>query len=67
MCVSGASHVMSDGGGICFVSAPLRYANLLKIPYIYGGTREAERQRILGLFRVNPLLNCVGLSKVGLW
>jgi ERCC3/RAD25/XPB C-terminal helicase len=37
---------------------------LLGIPYIYGNTREAERQRILGLFRLNTLVNCIGLSKV---
>jgi ERCC3/RAD25/XPB C-terminal helicase len=37
---------------------------LLQIPYIYGGTREAERQRILGLFRLNTLVNTIGLSKV---
>ncbi|KAG5180679.1 P-loop containing nucleoside triphosphate hydrolase protein [Tribonema minus] len=47
------------------VFALRRYSELLGIPYIYGGTREAERQRILGLFRLNTLVNCIGLSKVG--
>lgn len=38
---------------------------LLQVPYIYGATPESERARILGTFRVNPLVNCIGLSKVG--
>ncbi|CAM9128903.1 unnamed protein product [Sphacelaria rigidula] len=42
-----------------------QYACLLQIPFIYGGTPESERARILGTFRVNPLVNCIGLSKVG--
>jgi DNA excision repair protein ERCC-3 len=41
------------------------YCTMLEIPFIYGATREAERQRILGMFRVSSLVNCVGLSKVG--
>lgn len=43
----------------------MQYACLLRIPFIYGGTPESERARILGTFRVNPLVNCIGLSKVG--
>lgn len=48
-------------------SAPdrVQYATILGIPYIYGATPESERSRILGTFRVNPLVNCIGLSKVG--
>ncbi|CAN0081955.1 unnamed protein product [Ascophyllum nodosum] len=42
-----------------------KYATILGIPYIYGATPESERSRILGTFRVNPLVNCIGLSKVG--
>lgn len=42
-----------------------QYATILGIPYIYGATPESERSRILGTFRVNPLVNCIGLSKVG--
>lgn len=38
---------------------------LLGIPYICGSTRENERQRILGLFRLNTRITCIGLSKVG--
>lgn len=43
----------------------VQYATILGIPYIYGATPESERSRILGTFRVNPLVNCIGLSKVG--
>ncbi|CAM9461574.1 unnamed protein product [Discosporangium mesarthrocarpum] len=42
-----------------------KYATILGIPFIFGATPESERQRILGTFRVNPLVNCIGLSKVG--
>lgn len=47
------------------VKIMVQYACLLRIPFIYGGTPESERARILGTFRVNPLVNCIGLSKVG--
>lgn len=42
-----------------------QYATILGIPFIYGATPESERSAILGTFRVNPLVNCIGLSKVG--
>ncbi|CAB1100501.1 unnamed protein product [Ectocarpus sp. CCAP 1310/34] len=42
-----------------------KFATILQIPFIYGATPESERSRILGTFRVNPLVNCIGLSKVG--
>jgi len=42
-----------------------KYAELLEIPCIYGATAERERQKILGAFRVSPVVNCIGLSKVG--
>mmetsp|Transcript_15981 Transcript_15981/g.20475 ORF Transcript_15981/g.20475 Transcript_15981/m.20475 type:complete len:787 (+) Transcript_15981:176-2536(+) len=42
-----------------------KYSELLMIPCIYGATNEKERQKILGAFRVSPVVNCIGLSKVG--
>ncbi|CAM9418784.1 unnamed protein product [Chrysoparadoxa australica] len=47
------------------VFALQKYATVLGIPYIYGATKETERQRILGLFRIDSLVNVIGLSKVG--
>ncbi|PVU99241.1 hypothetical protein BB560_005538 [Smittium megazygosporum] len=41
------------------------YAQKLKLPYIYGGTSQQERLRILHQFQHNPMLNTIFLSKVG--
>ncbi|KAJ3193009.1 hypothetical protein HK101_005592 [Irineochytrium annulatum] len=41
------------------------YAQTLGKFFIYGGTSQAERLRILGQFRYNPALNTIFLSKVG--
>ncbi|ORX99508.1 DNA repair helicase rad25 [Basidiobolus meristosporus CBS 931.73] len=41
------------------------YALKLKKPYIYGGTGQQERLRILQQFQHNPQLNTIFLSKVG--
>ncbi|PVV00104.1 hypothetical protein BB559_000116 [Furculomyces boomerangus] len=41
------------------------YAQKLKLPYIYGGTSQQERLRILHQFQHNPNLNTIFLSKVG--
>ncbi len=37
----------------------------LNRPYIYGGTSQVERIRVLQQFRHNPLLNTIFLSKIG--
>ena len=47
------------------VFALLKYATALGRPAIYGATKEAERQAVLGSFRFNSLVNTVCLSKVG--
>ncbi|KAJ3413657.1 hypothetical protein HDV05_007725 [Chytridiales sp. JEL 0842] len=41
------------------------YAAKLGKPFIYGGTSNMERLRILQQFKYNPLLNTIFLSKVG--
>ncbi|KAK9704128.1 DNA repair helicase RAD25 [Basidiobolus ranarum] len=41
------------------------YALKLKKPYIYGGTGQQERLRILQQFQHNPQLSTIFLSKVG--
>ncbi|KAJ3088535.1 hypothetical protein HK102_008529 [Quaeritorhiza haematococci] len=47
------------------VFALKHYAQKLKKPYIYGGTGQAERIRVLQQFQHNPALNTIFLSKVG--
>ena len=47
------------------VFALLQYARALGRPAVYGATKEAERQAVLGSFRFNALVNTVCLSKVG--
>ncbi|KAI8851587.1 P-loop containing nucleoside triphosphate hydrolase protein [Chytridium lagenaria] len=47
------------------VFALKHYATVLNKPYIYGGTSQAERIRILQQFRYNPTVNAIFLSKVG--
>lgn len=42
-----------------------RYCEALGRPYIYGGTSEQERRKILTSFKTHSLVNCIGLSKVG--
>jgi DNA excision repair protein ERCC-3 len=41
------------------------YAEKLGKPYIYGGTPQNERMRILDNFQYNELINTVFLSKIG--
>ncbi|TMW67080.1 hypothetical protein Poli38472_012196 [Pythium oligandrum] len=41
------------------------YATKLKKGYIYGGTGERERMRLLQSFRNSPLVNVICISKVG--
>ncbi|KAJ3026305.1 hypothetical protein HK097_006481 [Rhizophlyctis rosea] len=41
------------------------YASTLGCPFIYGGTSQSERMRILQTFRASPGGSCIFLSKVG--
>ena len=41
------------------------YATKLRRPFIYGGTSQHERTRILSLFKKNPPVSTIFLSKVG--
>ncbi|DAZ92559.1 TPA: hypothetical protein N0F65_012789 [Lagenidium giganteum] len=41
------------------------YATKLNKGYIYGGTGERERMRLLQSFRASPLVNVICISKVG--
>ena len=41
------------------------YAGILNKPYIYGGTSQSERTRVLQQFRFNPALNTIFISKIG--
>lgn len=45
---------------------PQEYAKKLEKPYIYGGTGQQERMRILQNFQYNPAVNTIFLSKVGI-
>ncbi|KAJ2552043.1 DNA repair helicase RAD25 [Coemansia sp. RSA 1933] len=47
------------------VFALIEYARTLKLPYIYGGTPQQERIRILNNFQYNSKVNTIFLSKVG--
>ncbi|KAI9246244.1 P-loop containing nucleoside triphosphate hydrolase protein [Phascolomyces articulosus] len=47
------------------VHALVEYAKKLGKPYIYGGTGQQERMRILQNFQYNPAVNTIFLSKVG--
>ncbi|KAI9274827.1 P-loop containing nucleoside triphosphate hydrolase protein [Phascolomyces articulosus] len=47
------------------VYALVEYAKKLGKPYIYGGTGQQERMRILQNFQYNPVVNTIFLSKVG--
>ncbi|KAI7880298.1 DNA repair helicase rad25 [Lichtheimia hyalospora FSU 10163] len=47
------------------VYALVEYAKKLEKPYIYGGTGQQERMRILQNFQYNPAVNTIFLSKVG--
>jgi DNA excision repair protein ERCC-3 len=47
------------------VFALKKYASLLGVPYIFGGTPESERARTLGSFRRSSFCNVVAISKVG--
>ncbi|ORX56370.1 DNA repair helicase rad25 [Hesseltinella vesiculosa] len=47
------------------VYALVEYAKKLGKPYIYGGTGQQERMRILQNFQYNPAVNTIFLSKVG--
>jgi DNA repair helicase Rad25 len=41
------------------------YAHALGVPYMEGRTKATERHNLLSHFRLNPLVNCVILSRVG--
>jgi DNA excision repair protein ERCC-3 len=41
------------------------YCRALERPFIHGGTPDTERSGNLLAFKTNPLVNCLGLSKVG--
>ena len=47
------------------VFALKQYANTLNRPFIYGGSSHVDRIRLLDMFRHNPALNTIFLSKVG--
>ncbi|KAI8876274.1 DNA repair helicase rad25 [Backusella circina FSU 941] len=47
------------------VYALVEYAKKLGKPYIYGGTGQQERMRILQNFQYNPAVSTIFLSKVG--
>lgn len=47
------------------VFALMAYARKLEKPYIFGGTGQQERMRILQQFQHNPLVSTIFLSKVG--
>ncbi|KAI8973900.1 P-loop containing nucleoside triphosphate hydrolase protein [Pilobolus umbonatus] len=47
------------------VYALIEYAKKLNKPYIYGGTGQQERMRILQNFQYNPAVSTIFLSKVG--
>jgi len=47
------------------VHALVEYAKKLQKPYIYGGTGQQERMRILQNFQYNPIVSTIFLSKVG--
>lgn len=41
------------------------YAERFSLPYIYGGTSNSERMRVLQNFRYNPAVTTVFISKIG--
>ena len=41
------------------------YSQKLNKPFIYGGTSQSERIRVLQQFRFNPALNTIFISKIG--
>ena len=49
--------------------ALILYCEALKkvreIPYLFGGTREEDRRKILTAFKTSSEVPCIGLSKVG--
>ncbi|KAJ3272804.1 hypothetical protein HDV01_005232 [Terramyces sp. JEL0728] len=47
------------------VHEAMHYAEKLQKPYLYGGTSQSERIRLLQQFRFNPALNTIFLSKIG--
>lgn len=50
---------------MCLILFVKEYAKKLGKPYIYGGTGQQERMRILQNFQYNPAVNTIFLSKVG--
>ena len=42
-----------------------KYATALNVPYIYGGTKESDRSKILNGFRSSSVTNTIAISKVG--
>jgi len=47
------------------ISALILYCQLLKIPYIFGGSSDEERKKWLEAFKKLPEMSCIGLSSVG--
>lgn len=47
------------------VFAIKKYAHMLKRPFIYGGTGDAERIEFLHHFQHDPDMNCLFISKIG--
>ncbi|KAJ3321073.1 hypothetical protein HDV06_004631 [Boothiomyces sp. JEL0866] len=48
-----------------YIANVQHYAEKLQKPYLYGGTSQSERIRLLQQFRFNPALNTIFLSKIG--
>ncbi|KAJ3386873.1 hypothetical protein HDU92_002221, partial [Lobulomyces angularis] len=47
------------------VFALKHYATRLHKPFIFGGTSQTERLKVLNQFRYNPTLNTIFISKIG--
>jgi len=47
------------------VFALKKFATSLNVPYIFGGTKESDRHRILTGFRSSSVTNTIAISKVG--
>ena len=46
------------------VFALKKYATALNVPFIYGGTKESDRSKILHGFRSSSVTNTIAISKV---
>lgn len=47
------------------IAALILYCQLLKVPYIFGGSSDDERKKWLEAFKKLPEMSCIGLSAVG--